>query len=302
MKNHILLGKLLIDAFKVLRKAEKEIEESLTKIKFSENLEFTFKDLTFKESFKKNFFTLLIVSLLLESKVSKKNLVSYTKIVIYLRQIVTSTDNIIDNESKGLIFFKNLKNSIVSNSLIMLTCQNELTKECLELSKGKEETCRKIFDKIYLIALSESLRDKEQYINYPEYTYILEKIHSGIGGELLRISLEVPLDIEENEKLKEYAKGLYEIGMALQALDDFFDIEEDEESGKVNLLKSKLLYENDSESNIKEKYLKEVSQGAYNGFKIMEKNDFPINKKEAKRILKKLFELRGLKEYTSILD
>lgn len=302
MKNHILLGKLLMNAFKILGKAQNEIENDLKNFKFTKELEIDFKNINFKESFKKNFFTLLIISILLESKVSKKHIVSYSKIITYLRQIVTSTDNIIDNENKGLIFIKNLKNKTVSNSLIMLTCQNFLTKECLELNEGKDLAVKKIFDKIYLIALSESLRDKAQYLEYPTEKYILEKIHSGIGGELLKISLEAPLAIEENTKLKEYSNGIFEIGMALQALDDFFDIEEDEENGKINLLKSALLYSEKGEEVVREEYLKKVSENAYNGFKILEDNEFPINKKEAKKVLKKLFELRGLKEYISILD
>lgn len=302
MKNHILLGKLLMNAFKILGKAQNEIESDLKNFKFTKELEIDFKNTNFKESFKKNFFTLLIISILLESKVSKKHIVSYSKIITYLRQIVTSTDNMIDNEDKGLIFIKSLKNKMVSNSLIMLICQNFLTKECLELNEGKDIAVKKIFDKIYLIAMSESLRDKSQYLEYPNEKYILEKIHSGIGGELLKISLEAPLVIEENSKLREYSNGIFEIGMALQALDDFFDIEEDEESGKINLLKSTLIYSEKDEEVVREEYLKKVSENAYNGFKILEDNEFPINKKEAKKVLKKLFELRGLKEYVSILD
>ena len=181
MKNHILLGKLLMNAFKILGKAQNEIENDFKNFKFTKELEIDFKNINFKESFKKNFFTLLIISILLESKVSKKHIISYSKIITYLRQIVTSTDNIIDNEDKGLIFIKSLKNKMVSNSLIMLTCQNFLTKECLELSEGKDIAAKKIFDKIYLIAMSESLRDKSQYLEYPNEKYILEKIHSGIG-------------------------------------------------------------------------------------------------------------------------
>ncbi len=302
MKNHILLGKLLMNAFKILEKAKNEIENDLKNFKFTKELDIDFKNTNFKESFKKNFFTLLIISILLESKISKKHIVSYSKIITYLRQIVTSTDNIIDNEDKGLIFIKSLKNKMVSNSLIMLICQNFLTKECLELNEGKDIAVKKIFDKIYLIAMSESLRDKSQYLEYPNEKYILEKIHSGIGGELLKISLEAPLVIEENSKLREYSNGIFEIGMALQALDDFFDIEEDEESGKINLLKSALIYSEKGEEVVRKEYLKKVSENAYNGFKILEDNEFPINKKEAKKVLKKLFELRGLKEYISILD
>lgn len=302
MKNHILFGKLLVDAFKILEKAQNEIENDFKDFKFTKELQADFKNTGFKESFKRNFFTLLIIAILLESKISKKHIISYAKIITYLRQIVTSTDNIIDDENKGQILIRSLKNNMVSNSLVMLTCQNFLTKECLKINEGKDVAVKKIFDKIYLIAVSESLRDESQYLEYPSQKYISEKIHSGIGGELLKISLVAPLVIEENIKLKEYSKGIFEIGMSLQALDDFFDMEEDEKNRKINLLKSALLYSEKNEQIIKEEYLKKVSENAYNGFKILENNGFPINKKEGKKVLKKLFELRGLKDYVSILD
>lgn len=108
---------------------------------------------------------------------------------------MTSTDNIIDDENKGQILIRSLKNNMVSNSLVMLTCQNFLTKECLKINEGKDVAVKKIFDKIYLIAVSESLRDESQYLEYPSQKYISEKIHSGIGGELLKISLVAPLVI-----------------------------------------------------------------------------------------------------------
>lgn len=301
MKNHILLGKLLLDSYKNLKEIQKDIEKDLKTFDFKEELVLDFKTTNFKESFKKNFFTLLMISILLECKICKKHVISYGKIIIYLRQIVTSTDNIIDNENKGVIFLSGLKSGIVSNTLITLTCQDLLTKECLAVSRGKEEISRKILNKIYSIAISESLRDSFQYENYPDVKYILEKIHSGIGGELLKISLEAPLILEKNSKMKEYSAGLYEVGMALQALDDFFDIQEDEENRKVNLLKSMLIYKDTSENEVRESYLKNVSENAYKGFKILEDGGFPINRSQAKKILKKLFELRGLKDYVEIL-
>ena len=50
------------------------------------------------------------------------------------------------------------------------------------------------------------------------------------------------------------------------------------------------------------KYLKKVSNNAFKGFKILEKNGFSIKQKETKKMLKKLFELRGLGEYIFILE
>ena len=301
MKTHILMGKLFLESFNILKEIQKEIQKDLKSLEFQKEIEVEFKNLNFMESFKKNFFTLLMLSIMIDCKISKKNVVKYGKIILYLRQIVTSTDNIIDDENKGIIFIDRLKNNVVSNSLVMLFCQNFLSKTCLEID-FKSSLSQKILNKIYLIAESESLRDRKQYETYPNEEYVLSRIHNGIGGELLKISLEVPLEIEKNKKLEECAKAIYEIGMSLQALDDFFDIDEDKLAEKVNLYEAKLLYSEDVKEIIEERYLKEVSEKAYEGFHILEKNGYPMNRKEAKRILKKLFELRGLKEYSKILD
>ncbi|MGL5544684.1 MAG: hypothetical protein ACRDB6_06215 [Cetobacterium sp.] len=301
MKTHILMGKLFLNSFNILKEIQKEVEKDLKSLEFQKKIEVEFKNLNFMHSFKKNFFTLLILSIMIDSKISKKNIVKYGKIILYLRQIVTSTDNVIDDEKKGIIFIDELKNRVVSNSLIMLFCQNFLTKTCLEIDFDGELT-QKVFNKIYTIAKSESLRDREQYRVYPDENYILSNIHNGIGGELLKISLEVPLEVEKNQKLEESEKAIYMIGMSLQALDDFFDMDEDRLAGKVNLYEAKLLYSHESQEVVEEIYLKEVLDKAYSGFRVLEKNGYPINRREAKRILKKLFQLRGLKEYSKMLD
>lgn len=302
MKKELKLGKRLIESIKYLKEINKRVEEEILNLNFSEEIEIKLGISNFRENLKRNFFTLLILSFLLECKIEKEKVISYGKIIIFLRQIITSTDNIIDNEEKGIIFIKNLKNRVVKNTLITLICQDLLTKECLKISEDRSISV-KILEKIYKIAESESLRDIEQYKNYPQKEEIKEKIHSGIGGELLKFSLEVPNLIEKNEKLLGFTKGLYKIGLSLQGLDDFFDLDEDEKSGKVNLLKSEILYsKNKNLEEIKDSYLKNMINIAYKGFEELEFYGYPIDKKNSKRVLKKIFELRGLKEYTKILD
>lgn len=302
MKKKLKLGKLLLDSVKSLKEIEEKMKEEILNLNISEEIEVKIDASKFKENLKKNFFTLLMLSFLFDCKIEKEKVISYGKIIIFLRQIITSTDNIIDNEEKGIIFIKNLKNRVVKNTLITLICQDLLTKECLKLSEDRSISV-KILEKIYKIAESESLRDIEQYKNYPQKEEIKEKIHSGIGGELLKFSLEVPNLIEKNEKLLGFSKGLYKIGLSLQGLDDFFDLDEDEKSGKVNLLKSEILYSKDKNlEEIKDSYLKNMINTAYEGFEELEFYGYPIDKKNSRRVLKKIFELRGLKEYTRILD
>ncbi|WP_297596169.1 hypothetical protein [uncultured Cetobacterium sp.] len=301
IKNNLKMSNLLLKSFNLLKQIQKEIYKDFINFKFIEDIEFKFKNENFKESLQKNFFTLLMLSTFVEAGIKKERAISYGKIIIYLRQIVTSTDNVIDNEKKGLIYIKKLQNDIVKNSFITLFCQDALTKEALKISDSDNLVSIKILEKIYSIAISESLRDVSQYEIYPDAEYILKKIHAGIGGELLEISLEIPKYLEKNIKMTNYAKGLYKIGMGLQALDDFFDMDEDREQGKVNLLTSKIKYEENSIEEIKSAYLNEVMENTYKGFKVLEENGFPISKVGTKKIMKKLFELRGLKDYIFII-
>ncbi len=307
---NIKLSKLLISSANILKEIHENIEQDFSSFKFRDELIFEFNRKGYSDVFKKNFFTLLMLSVLLESKLSKDKIISYGKIIFLLRQIVTSTDNIIDNEDKGNIKFKNLTNIIVKNSFLSLMCQDLLTKECLKVSNGNLELSNKILEELYSIAFSENLRDSHLYTSYPDSKFILNKIHSGIGGKLLEISLVAPNYIENNSQINNFSSGLYEIGMSLQAIDDLFDIQEDIDANKINLALGKFLEENidiseadfhSLDDTFSKKFLEKIVESAYHGFFILSNNGFPISHSDAKQMLKKLFKLRGLEQYVEII-
>ncbi len=309
---NLKLNKLLLSSSYILKEIHENIEKDFSSFPFYNDIIFDFKNNNnYLDIFKKNFFTLLMLSLLIEAKIPKKRIISYGKIILLLRQIVTSTDNIIDNEEKGSIIFKSLDNITVKNNFLSLICQDLLTKECLKISKDNYKLSNLIFEELYSIATSESLRDSNLYDSYPSSDYILNKIHSGIGGKLLEISLIIPKFIEKNTLLDSYSLGLYEIGMSLQALDDLFDVQEDIDSSKINLALSKFLEKNsDIKVNTFEKlddkfsinFLQEVINSSFHGFSILRDNGFPISHSDAKQMLKRLFKLRGLEEYVEIIN
>ncbi|MGL5122708.1 MAG: hypothetical protein ACRC6K_00875 [Fusobacteriaceae bacterium] len=309
---NLKLGKLFLSSSYILKEIHKNLEQDFYKFSFKDEISFDFKNNnSYSKTFKKNFFTLLMISILIEAKLPKDKIVSYGKIIILLRQIVTSTDNIIDREEKGSITFKSLNNIIVKNNFLSLICQDLLTKECLKISNGDSNISNLIFEELYSIAFSESLRDSDLYDTYPSSDYILKKIHSGIGGKLLEISLVVPKFIEKNSLLDKYSLALYEIGMSLQAIDDLFDVQEDLISSKINLALSKFLEKNKKikldnfikfDSSFSINYLEEVIETAFHGFSILKDNGFPISHNDAKQLLKKLFKLRGLEEYVKIIN
>lgn len=304
----VKLGKLFVNSFKILQLIEKEMKEELSKYGFSEEVEIKLECNKGTNLLKKHFFTTLMLTFLLDSKVEKSRIISYGKIIIYLRQIITSVDNIIDNENKGIIFIKKINSNEVRNSFTMLLSQELLLKECQKIDKTGE-TSRLILEKIHFIGKCESLREKGLYIDYPKKEQILEDIHSGIGGELLKFAVNIPLCVERKEnsevvdlkKLQNYTFGIYKIGMALQQIDDFFDLEEDKLNGKINLFQSYIIYEKMELKELEKKYLNLAINEAYQGFEILEKSGYPIDRKLGKKLLKKLFEIRGLKEYGDII-
>lgn len=316
---NIKLSKLMKNAYKNYLEIEKSIEKRLEDLNYNENIVFPNKNLSFIESYKKNFFTFLMLSILENMKIKKGKILKYGEIIFCLRTIITSTDNMIDNENKGVIILKNIENHTVNNTLLILTMQNVLNLILKEL-KASDSTMSFILNKIYSVAKSESQRDSTKYSKYPNPEYVINEIHKGIGGELLQLSLWVPSILESDKELvNKYNDSLFDIGMALQGLDDLCDMEEDFKASQVNLGISKLIYEfNIDKDNFYNKidfkslsreysemhnlYVKQCIKTALQGFEKLNHLDYPISKKDSVVLLKYLFELRGIKELWDSVD
>lgn len=306
MSTKLLLKKFL-QASEILKTCQKEVIQDFKNYDFFEEITLNYSDSNFITLFKKNFFTILMLSLINESNIPKSRIISYGKIIIFLRQVITSVDNILDDEKKGNIFINSLNNPLVENSFISLITQELLTKEILKLNCNNKKINTILLEEIYSIAKGESIRKREFYQKYPSSDFIIENVHKQIGGKLLEISLTVPKLVESNLKISEFSDGLFIIGMSLQALDDFFDMEEDFKENNINLATAKyfeIFKIEDFQIDFKnldiiftEKYLSNTIDIAYTGFSKLQNAGFPINLKEVKFILKKLFILRGLKNY-----
>jgi hypothetical protein len=319
MIGNIKLTNLFKDSYFELLKIEKEMKSEIKKLDFSKEFYFSGKKMEFLESFKQNFFTLLILSILKQSGIKGKDLTEYGKVIYCLRAVITCTDNIIDNENKGVLFLKTPKNAVVNNVLLLMVCQNILITTLKNLGDDKGEVSRVILEKIHRVAESEGLRDEGLYKKYPAPQEIVEKIHGGIGGELLQLSLLAPMKMEKSASLEKFNDGLYDIGMSLQGLDDLSDMEEDLEAGKVNLGISRLINSLSLEkSNLKLKfwisdenvsgefrnflseYTKECIEKALEGFEKLREGGYPVSRNEAVTLMKILFKLRGLENLWKI--
>lgn len=316
LKNIILLNKV-----RKLKKIHIEIEEEYIKYinKFIPKEDFIYKNLDIAENvyIQKNFFSILMLLILDFNKI--ENLKKHGLIIHAIRNTITNTDNIIDLDNKGNLDVKKLENPILKNVMSLLIANEILNKELLtfcevnKISRIKEKFLRSIYE----IAKGEEIREikKGRYMSYDE---VIEKIHSKIGGELLAISMIVPVEIYENEKLKEFQNALFEIGLSLQLLDDIVDIKEDYEAGTQNAFFSYLLDKNISIREIENYILKdkkiEKIEGCYNeliakaikkgidGFKYFGKNGFDLGVDEAYSLMKFMFKNRGMENEWKIFE
>ena len=280
--------KQLLKSNKIYNTVIKDVRKDLYELSFFDKIEICEENL--KENFKKNFFSIFMLSLIEFLETEREDVVKYGKCLYYLRGIITCTDNIIDNESKGVIFLNGIKEKTTENTLLTLLLQKNLEKIIFELDFKNTGISNKVLESVYLIAKSEGMRDRAIYGNYPDYNFISHEIHSGIGGELLKIGVLVPLFREKNDKFKDVSNALYNLGMSLQGLDDLCDMEEDFCAGKINLAASffmnKLQIDEETAVNLDiletpatEEYLKKIIGYSMESFRIFEELGYPINKK-----------------------
>lgn len=308
--------KLLISTIKNHKEMELEYKNRFNKYVSQNSSKHVNEKLNYINYLEKNFFSILLLSIFKNLKIDKKSITEYGVILHSLRGIVTCTDNIIDHESKGAMFLNEISNHVLSNNMLSIIQQNilNLSIDNLNADKPKKEIMIVGYSKaLYSIALGENQRELNDEIESPRE--IIENIHKKIGGELLELAFIIPTINEENQKLNLSKEGIFEIGIALQMLDDICDFKEDIDAKKKNYLLSKIIYNSSltlseviSKSNEKEFYntkeyshsyiesIEESIEVALNGFKILEKASYPINQLQAKLILEFMFKVRGLKE------
>lgn len=301
--------KQLLKSNKIYNKVIKGIKEDLSELSFFDEIEIEEENL--KENFKKNFFSIFMLSLMDLLEAERTDMIKYGKCLFYLRGIITCTDNIIDDESKGVIFLNGIDEKTTENTLLTLLLQKNLEKIIFGLDIKGTGMSNAVLESVHLIAKSEGMRDRSIYENYPDYNFISHKIHSGIGGELLKIGVLIPLYREKNNKFKGISRALYKLGMSLQGLDDLCDMEEDFSAQKINLATSFFMdrLEMDEESaagldildtSVTEEYLEKVLNYSMESFSILEEIGYPINKKLGMKLLFHLFKIRGLEDLWNI--
>lgn len=304
---------LLVKSLNAHKEIHKEYYKKI-KIYLDDNLiEDTHTNLNNIEYFEKNFFSIFMLSILKKLDIKNSRVFHYGMIIQSIRGIVTAADNIIDNENKSKFRIPNVKNIVLNNSLLSIIHQNIMEESLDYLSDSSSEKIlyrRKLLDCFMSIAKGESIREYDKSYKNPEW--VIENIHKKIGGELLEFAFAIPTIRENLNILSDVKLGIKKIGIALQMLDDVTDLLEDYENNKINLMFMEMIKENSftidelsSKLNIgfmedpiykKSQYKISVDaiDLALDGFEIIGKTGYPINRKEGLSIIKIIFKLRGV--------
>ncbi|MEN6307575.1 MAG: class 1 isoprenoid biosynthesis enzyme [Anaerohalosphaeraceae bacterium] len=319
LKNPRLIA-LLTKAASEYRQVESEWEMFLREFRFSHNAHFINKTLSSPAYFEKNFFSILLLSILISAQIPKYRRLKYGLMLQALRTIVTCTDNILDHEQKGAVRLETkLNNPVLDNVLLTLAAQKVLLcASCGVCSEpyGAERLQKQLLDSLFAVAQGESAASLLPGQSYPEPDEIIETVHKKIGGQLLGLALIAPMENESEyrEALDPMERGILAIGTALQMLDDITDIVEDWNAGKKNYLASWIMYHSPviSMTALNDIVAGDASQVALKlgsnriaaidqaihialeGFDLLHRGGYPVNHEQALSLLRVMFRLRGL--------
>ena len=309
-------------ASSLLRKVEEEVKADLIGLGQSKKyLAFPHLEMGMEQYWQRNFFSILFISIFQSLDFSQDKTWHYTRILHFLRGIVTATDNILDLEDKGALKVQ-LKGGRVLPNIISLLLQDGLLHTSLKAiskdSSQQKAAWAGVIDALYAIGEEES--EEEAAIETslsPED--LLNDIHRFRGANLLLLAFIIPeiIETENRDNLKMAMEGIFDIGMALQILDDASDFKEDLERRNHNLLRSWIIHNKVDELKASESDLQNLPSDhllfpdrafpkataevmalgvgfAMQGFGKLHKCGHPLDVPTSKKLMQSMFKLRGL--------
>ncbi len=273
---------------------------------------------------RKNFFSILFLAIYRAVGIPGERRLWYGTINHCLRGIVTGADNLLDDEYKEMLAlnfpdpavrFKSIMHILVFDRFL-----NRLVNRVSDLTDNT--TPAELHDALFraLVPIgAEEAREEGGIGEIITPSEILSSVHMYKGGKLLCLSFVAPLLLEQalEPKLRKAEQGIYEIGIALQIIDDVTDLHEDLAARNHNYLVSSIFHLGTREEKTALARLRETGNGsgdaverlfpdsvrrvihesieeALMGFGRLEEAGFQISRAEAYNLIKHLFKLRGL--------
>jgi len=276
----------------------------------------------------RNFFSSLFLSIYRAVGIPPERRQFYGQINHCIRGLVTATDNLLDDEYKELlplhfpepaIRFKSVMHILCFDRILEGLCRQGVT-DGLIPADALEPLLATIFQAMVPIGAEEALEEGGiTEILTPEA--ILSSVHMYKGGKLLCLAFAAPLLLEvgRHDLLSLAETGVYQIGMALQVIDDLTDFYQDIAARNHNYLVSSAYHQGTGEERDR---LTAVLQGtpqhgtpapverllpttirrvmaqaigeAMAGFASLQQAGFWYNERQALRVIRFLFTIRGV--------
>lgn len=274
----------------------------------------------------KNFFSSLFLSIYTALGIPPQRRQLYGQINHCIRGLVTACDNLLDDEYKELLPFNFPEPAIRFKSVMHLLCLDRILEKItrqaivdgLLTPHALEPLLDKIFQAMVPIGAEEALEEGGiTEILAPKA--VLDSVHMYKGGKLLCLAFTAPLFLESEKKaaLAMAEAGIYQIGMALQVIDDLTDFYEDIQNQNHNYLLSMIHHQGTPEeqqilasilqekstdekaieslfpSTVKKVMAQAIGE-ALAGFAALEKAGYWYKEKQAVTIIRFLFTIRGV--------
>jgi len=273
----------------------------------------------------RNIFSILFLAIYKAIGIPVERRLLYGVINHAIRGIVTGTDNLLDDEYKEMLplrfperatRFKSVMHILLFDRFLFSVMDDAVQQQMLA-AEQRQLVQQKIFQAMVPIGEEEATEEGGVHeILSPQE--ILESIHVHKGGNLLRLAFVAPRLVEQELfiPLEEADLGIYRIGLALQVIDDLTDFYEDIADRRHNYLVSSIrfegtaaeqqqlqaLFDGEIEKNpVEDLYQESVRRvmhraigEALAGFSQLETSGFWLGRKDALRLIRYLFRLRGV--------
>lgn len=184
----------------------------------------------------KNFFSSLFLSIYAALGIPAERRLFYGQINHCLRGLVTATDNLLDDEYKEVLPLNFPAPAIRFKSVMHILCFDRILEQIarqavrdgLIAADELEPLLGAIFQAMLPIGAEEAI-EEGGVTTILTPLEVLNSVHMFKGGKLLCLALVAPLLLERQrqEALKLAETGVFQIGMALQVIDDLTDFYED---------------------------------------------------------------------------
>lgn len=277
---------------------------------------------------RKNLFSSLFQAMYHLLQISRKRRLLYGKLNHLFRICVTSADNLLDNEDKVVVPIIMPGESRVMRQVVSIMAADRVMIEILQQAVNKSiitpEESHILFSKtlsVLLPSAAEEASEEGGIQTRPTPDYVLNTIHRLKTGLLFHLPFLGPENIEkeiDESLLARCKEGLLSFGLGCQLLDDIRDMAKDYLERRHNYVLSMIAYEFtdaamrrleelankiDISSRIFFEFPEVVTPTAEsaralleNGVLILHECGLTVNKFLAKKIVKTMFSVLGVKE------